>query len=234
MWSETEFQRLSPIARLVLLALKTGTCSNLAGLGYAYTEPLCRDTGLPAADLEIALSELETLPSRARSFIVRDGALIWIRNQLRTDPVLENDPEIRNSKIRMAIETIAGSLPRDSPAVQKFRSFYKFRTHTVSHRGSTKGSDTPAEVPKSENRVPDMKIPKIENGPAATGTLPTHNRVAATTSTADIGPPKPRPAGDPYARFLEQAKKEHPDWSETAQTDYAVVKTRELIRAGRK
>ena len=131
-WSAPDYQGLTPHAKLVLLALTTGSLSNLAGIGFYYPEALARDTGLGLAAVEEAMGELEKRPTPARSFVVRDLGVIWVRDQLRLDPARESDPEIKNQKHRTAIETILAALPRDSVVVKKFRDSYRFRLHTPS------------------------------------------------------------------------------------------------------
>jgi hypothetical protein len=133
-WAAPDFQALTPQAKLVLLALSTGSLSNLAGLAFYYPAALERETGLTADVIEAALGELEKRPSPARSFVVRDLGVVWIRDLLRADPAREGDPEIKNPQHRTAIENILASLPRDSMAVKKFRDSYHFRSHTPSHR----------------------------------------------------------------------------------------------------
>jgi hypothetical protein len=133
LWNEGDFQALTPPAKLALLALSTGTLSNMAGIGFYYPEALARETGLTGEAIEAALGELEKRPSPARSFVVRDLGVVWVRDLLRADPAREGDPEIKNPKHRTAIETILASLPRDSMAVKKFRDSYHFRVHTPSH-----------------------------------------------------------------------------------------------------
>lgn len=133
-WADPDFQALTPSAKLVLLALSTGSLSNLAGVTFYYPEALERETGLTGEVIEAAMGELEKRPSPARSFVVRDLGVVWLRDQLRSDPAREGDPEIRNPQHRTAIENILASLPRDSVAVKKFRDSYHFRSHTPSPR----------------------------------------------------------------------------------------------------
>ena len=72
-WGDPAFRRLTPHARLLLLALLTGSSSSLAGIGLAYGEALTAETGLTPAEIEAAYGELERHPTPARSFIVREG-----------------------------------------------------------------------------------------------------------------------------------------------------------------
>src|SRR5262249_48774822 len=51
LWGEPRFQALSADARLLLLNLRTGSASNLAGIGYVYVEALERETGLTPGEI---------------------------------------------------------------------------------------------------------------------------------------------------------------------------------------
>src|SRR5690242_15258788 len=122
LWGDESFHRLSPGARLVLMALMTGSLSNLAGIAHLHQGALELETGLGASEVEAALAELETRPSAARSFIVRDHGVVWVRDQLGSDPHWCDG----NVNQQRGVETILGSLP--SPAlVRKFRSYYELR-----------------------------------------------------------------------------------------------------------
>jgi hypothetical protein len=170
MWVEDDFQRLSPPAKLVLLALSTGSLSNLAGLAFYYPEALERETGLTGDAIEAAMGELEKRPTPARSFVVCDLGVVWIRDLLRSDPAREGDPEIKNQKHRTAIQSILASLPRDSAAVKKFRDAYHFRSHTPSHRPRRKASHgAPATPPEGVGHTPDSGLRIPHSGLGAEG-----------------------------------------------------------------
>jgi hypothetical protein len=170
LWTGIPFQRLSPPAKLVLLALSTGSLSNLAGLAFYYPEALERETGLTGDVIEAAMGELEKRPSPARSFVVRDLGVVWIRDLLRSDPAREGDPEIENQKHRTAIETILAALPRDSAAVKKFRDAYHFRSHTPSHRPPRKASRrAPRTPPQGDGLTPDSGLRIPHSGLGAEG-----------------------------------------------------------------
>jgi len=139
-WAEPDFQALTPAAKLVLLALSTGSLSNLAGIAFYYAEALERETGLTGEAIEAALGELEKRPSPGRSFVVRDLGVVWVRDLLRADPAREGDPDIKNPKHRTAIESILASLPRDSVAVKKFRDSYSFRLYTPLRRNTNRAA----------------------------------------------------------------------------------------------
>jgi hypothetical protein len=116
MWGSPEFIRLSAHARLTLLALRTRSSSDIAGIFRYFAEALTLETGLTGVELEAALAKLEAKPTRAASFIVRDHAdgIIWVRHQLGDDPAREKDPDITNEWHRKGIMTILGGLPKRS------------------------------------------------------------------------------------------------------------------------
>jgi hypothetical protein len=151
-WGDPDFKRLSPDARLLLLALITGSSSSLAGIGHAYTEALADETGLSSAQIEAAYGELEKKPTPARSFVVREGSVVWVRDALADDPSRGEDPDVRNPKHLTAIETILGSLPRGLGVVRKFRAYYKLDRHTVSRPVPDPVSDTSSH---SRIRIPN-------------------------------------------------------------------------------
>jgi hypothetical protein len=148
LWARREFQALSPDARLVYLNLRTGTQSNLAGIGYVYREALVQETGLDTPALEAALGALEKMPTPAASWIVREGPIVWVRDHLNDSPAREDDPNIRNSKHRAAIGYILGGLPADSLIVKKFRRYYNLGTDRVSHAPSRRPSHRVADSPE--------------------------------------------------------------------------------------
>lgn len=160
-WGDATFQRLSSDARLLLMALLTGSTSSLAGIGHAYTEALIEETGLSSVQIEGAFAELEKQPTPARSFVVREGSVVWVRDALADDPARGDDPDIRNPKHLTAIETILGSLPRTSGVVKKFRTYYKLDRRTVSRPVSPALSATVAD---SRIRIPNPN-PKPEQEP---------------------------------------------------------------------
>jgi hypothetical protein len=127
MWGDQGFQALSADARLLLLNLRTGSSSNLPGINYVYEEALERETGLSHGEIRNAFAELQK-----RGFVVLDRGVAWVKDQLKTDPTREDDPECTNLKHRKNIENILGELPRESLAVKKFRDYYKFHAHRVS------------------------------------------------------------------------------------------------------
>jgi hypothetical protein len=145
MWGDRELQRLSPNAKLLLVNLCTGSSSNMAGIGQYYIEALTNETGLSTGEIESAFLELEKRPAPAKSFVVRADRVFWVRDQLADDPALEAGPSGMNIKHRRGIETILGELPKDNPAVKKFRAYYKFYGHTPPKgpRNPMKGAKEP-------------------------------------------------------------------------------------------
>jgi hypothetical protein len=151
-WGDPDFQRLSGHSRLLLMALLTGSTSSLADIGHAYIEALVAETDLSPAEIEAAFGELEKKPTPTRSFVVREGSVVWVRDALADDPARGKDPDIRNPKHLTAIETILGSLPRGSVLVKKFRAYYKLNRPTVSRMVS---QTVPTTLPDSRIRIPN-------------------------------------------------------------------------------
>lgn len=151
MWAQSDWRSLSPEARLVYVALSTGSLSNMAGIFLLPdVAPIVMDTGLPRARVEAALGELESRPSAKRSFIVRDEMVIWVRDQLGSDPAREGDPDLRNINHRKGVETLLGNLPRQSSVVRKFRSYY--------HLAPQAPPQAPRQAPGEgapQSRIPD-------------------------------------------------------------------------------
>lgn len=172
LWSRRDFQALTPSARLVYLNLRTGTQSNLAGIGYVYREAIEQETGLDGGSLEGALGELEKMPTPSRSWIVREGTIVWVRDHLSDSPARESDPNVTNSKHRAAIGYILGSLPSGSPIVKKFRRYYNFGTDRVSHGPSRRGSHAPSHSPEIGDRRTEKEIGEGESERENQGGVP--------------------------------------------------------------
>ena len=132
---------LRPHDRLVMLALKTGSTSSFAGIGFVYVEALARETGLTASEVEAALANLEKRPSPSTSWIVRDGPVIWVRAQLKTDPVVQKSGGKPNPDQQKGISRHVGALPQDNVAVLRFLRHYKgMLNNTVEDtKGKTEG-----------------------------------------------------------------------------------------------
>jgi hypothetical protein len=114
-----DFVVLSPDARMVFMALRLGSAATIAGLSRYFAAVLIAETGLKAEQVEAALEELATKPSRARPWIVRDGDLVWIRNALKFDPSVS----LANAMQRRAVERVLETFPRSALA-KKFRRYY--------------------------------------------------------------------------------------------------------------
>jgi hypothetical protein len=118
-------QGFAPNDRLVALALMTGETSSFAGIGFVYPEALVRQTALASAEVEAALANLEKLPSPSNPFIIRDSSVIWIRNQLKSDPTVKKAGGKPNAAQQLGIQRHVGSLPQDNRAVRKFLRHYR-------------------------------------------------------------------------------------------------------------
>jgi hypothetical protein len=175
------FGGLSPDARLVLLALLTGSTSNLAGITFLARETLRRETGLDADQLEAALLELEKQPTPARSFIVRDELVIWCRDALRDAPrVLDERQRFASDLHRRGIKALLGSLPATSPTVQKFKRTYRLALQAPSE-GVGQGVSQGARKVRRTDTDTDSD---------------TENRDRRTDTEREIQEGKPNTAGD--------------------------------------
>jgi hypothetical protein len=173
LWENTEFQRLTPNARYVYMNLTSGSLSSFAGIGLLYIEALQRETGLRIAELENALAELEKTPTPARSWIVRDLGVVWVRRQLMSDPAIEKAGGSPSAAQQIGIATHLGSLPQDSAAVRKFRRYHSFTGTCVALEASRRAMwaargtvppDRPYDrhptVPPTDGGSPEKEIGK--------------------------------------------------------------------------
>jgi hypothetical protein len=119
MFDHLDFQALSPHARLTLLVCRLGSLNGPASIFRYYREPLMVQTGLTAAELEAALSELEKKPTAAHPWIHRDDSIVWVRNGLKHDPTLSLQHQHHRESILRAIS----ALPY-TPTVKKFFRYY--------------------------------------------------------------------------------------------------------------
>jgi hypothetical protein len=194
MWLDADFVRLSAGAKLVLVALSTGSHSNLAGIGLLHREILARETGLSADELEAALAELEKRPTPKRSLITRDHlGVVWVRRFLADDPSRDNDPEVRNPKHRRAVEVILGTLPSSSSTVKKFRDCYKFRAHTLSHRVSQGVSGRVSHTPGASPEIGDRRSENGEQKQEGRRESEGGNQEIAVAHQQTLGDESPRP-----------------------------------------
>jgi hypothetical protein len=188
MWGDPRFQGVSADAKLLYLNLRTGSSSNLPGIAYVYAEALARETGLTQGEIRNAIAELQK-----GGLVLFDRGVAWVKDQLSTDPSRENDDEITNPKHRANIETILGSLPRESLAVKKFRVRYKFPVRRVSRTTPDRPDDRPPDtVDASPNPIPNQ-IPKHESesetrgGERERNQPPSARSESATTAGSDNG-----------------------------------------------
>jgi hypothetical protein len=115
-----DFHLLTPHERLVLFVCRLGSQNTAASIFRYYREPLMVQTGLAAAELETALAGLEKKPSARAPWIIRDDAVVWIRNGLKHDPTYS----VQNRNHRLSLLRAVAALPR-TPTVRKFRRYYK-------------------------------------------------------------------------------------------------------------
>lgn len=153
-----DFHVLTPQARLTLLVCRLGSLNNQASIFRYYREPLCVQTGLAPHELEAALCDLETKPSKTEPWIMRDNLILWVRNGLKYDP---NLTPTQNEAHRVGILRAVSALPH-TPLVTKFMRYYKLgrATPRPSPRGSPPstreglGISTPIPKGKEEERTP--------------------------------------------------------------------------------
>jgi hypothetical protein len=157
--------------KLLYFYFALGPFSSFAGIGRVSIDTTASDTGLSRAEIETALAELEKRPTPSRSFILydRERHIVWVRDYLKEDPARDKDPDILNETHRKGIENTLGDLPRDSPAVRKFRSYYNFHRHTPT-RGPAGGMGGGPEVPTTYTE--DNKQPPTSDGARARESAP--------------------------------------------------------------
>jgi hypothetical protein len=183
LWSS--LHGLGPYERLVLLALKTGSTSSFAGIGFVYSEALARETGLTVAEVEAALTILEKRPAPTTSWIVRDGPVIWVRNQLKADPVVQKGGGKPNPDQQKGIGRHVGALPQDNTAVVRFlRHYREMLSRTVDDtkpptvdgtEGETVGATvggSPASTPASAETTTPAVTPEAPKSTVALATEP--------------------------------------------------------------
>ena len=114
LWEDRDFQALTPMAKLVLLNLRTSPLSNMPCIYPIYIEAIQKQTGLSETVIKEALIVL----CKANWIEYEDG-IVWVRKGLKFDPAISihNDSHVR------AIRKVVRSLPRLS-IVDSFLAFY--------------------------------------------------------------------------------------------------------------
>jgi hypothetical protein len=174
-----DFQALTPHARLVLFVCRLGSQAGPAAIFRYYREPLMVQTGLTSDELEAALSELEKRPSPSKPWIVRDNAIVWVRNGLKHDPTLS----LQHQGHRGAILRALSSLPY-TPTVKKFFRYYGF---TRGRGGATTlGTPTPGggesgghNSDRTQKRNKTTPTPRLKPSDVTLVTGSTHDQETA-------------------------------------------------------
>ena len=152
-WRDLDVKTLSDDARHLLLCLMTGSLSTQAGIFPLYLDAVLADFAsagerLTREALEMLLQELQTRPTPARSFVVRDADVLYIRDQFR------NDPATRSENTRKGVLRELARLPKRSRVVRQFR-----RDHAeFLGQGGTQGA--PQGGRKGGWKVPEIEIEK--------------------------------------------------------------------------
>ncbi|HYE89793.1 MAG TPA: conserved phage C-terminal domain-containing protein [Terriglobales bacterium] len=146
---DPDFQALTPNAKLVFYTARLCQQAGPAAIYRYYSEMLVRQTGLTARQVELALQELER-----DLWIMREGAILWVRNGLRHDPTTT----LANTNHRKAVIRWLDGLPRLS-IVAKFAEYY----------GLPKPIGCPSEG-HSDHRIPSPSPSPIPS-PSPTETL---------------------------------------------------------------
>jgi len=226
LFDDLDFQKLSPNARLVLLVARLGSQQTIASIFRYYPEVLQAQTGLALLNLEAALRELESKPTKARPWILRDPQVLWVRNGLRHDPTVT----LENPNHLTAVLRALTALPRTSQVVRKFKSYYGLAgkshppSHGVSHPPSHGRSGLPIPTP-TLNPIAKQILPGIAHSPENPGN--------------DNGHVNPEPACNengnnrtlPYQALLEEIRDKHPDWTPQQVSDAGIREVERLTAA---
>jgi hypothetical protein len=152
MFDDPDYQRLSPPARLTLLTMRLCSQVGIAGIFRVYVPVLAEQTGFSADQVEAALEELATSPSRVKPWIYREHGVVWIRTALRHDPTVRIADWKHLASVRRALE----ALPRVS-IVARFRKFYGIARASQGSAPSPGrgGGDLLSPSPESRDLIPE-------------------------------------------------------------------------------
>lgn len=178
-----DFQRFTPAARLVLIAMKVDF--GPAGIEVHYPEALLwqlsHQTGYTTTECADALSELEDA-----KWIRREQNVVWIVDQLTYEPSLA----VKNPKHRKTVQTHVGGLPTLA-IVGAFVTHY--REWVEGNDSLSKRYRKPIVSQKTETedrrQKPKTDIPLADaNGTLRTDSWPVRH---ADVWCAEVGPVKP-------------------------------------------
>ncbi len=150
-WREPDVKTLSRDARHLLFCLMTGSLSTQAGIVPLSPEAImadfaAADKALTRDELETLLRELETRPTPARSFVLRDADLLYFRDQFRTDPGKRSD------NTRKGVLWCLSRLPKRSKVVKRFRKDHAEFLVPWARQGARVVPES--REPRAENRDP--------------------------------------------------------------------------------
>jgi hypothetical protein len=158
LFDDPDYEKLSPEARHVFLALRLGSQSNIACIYRLRLSVLSENTGYPLDTLSVAIKEL-----KSGHWIFYDGQVVWIRNGLRYDPTIT----LSNPKHKSSIEKAVFGVPK-CEIVKMFCDYYglecPFDTHEIL---MPMGSDTvsppnPIPIPKPTPKPIPKKSPSLK------------------------------------------------------------------------
>jgi hypothetical protein len=192
----SKFQELaqagvSASGKLLYFYFALGPFSSFAGIGRVSLDTTASDTGLSRAEIATALAELEKRPTPSRSFIVydRERHIVWVRDYLKDDPAREKDANICNETHRKGIFRTLGDLPKDSPAVRKFKLYYHLTRHTPT-RGPAGGTGGGVEVPTTYTEYnKQLPIPTSDRERETKGEASAARPVGGAPPPHDHNPP---------------------------------------------
>lgn len=166
MIDDEDYRALSPLAKLLIHTLRFSRIGNLAGIfrfGKGEFEIIAEQIEgkdkVSRVELWDALRELIESPNH---WVYHSDGVLWIRNQLRSDPAIPKDERgfIHNRTHKIAVERILESLP-NCEIVVDFRKYYGFAGGNKPGLFDTAGdgaSDTVLD--RVSDRVSDAQLQK--------------------------------------------------------------------------
>jgi len=227
LWGETWWQETSQGAKFLYLYLRTNDHRHLSGL-YEITDRTARfETDMEAVAYERALAELVALGQ-----VKRDGALVWIVEDLKRRPEATLSPKIVRA-VAKQVERHRGS-PLAAELLRKYSKRLKgIHTLPITHG---KGKDTvgiPSIDDEDEGIIKKVKPIQSSMNPTATPSIPYPN----PTETGDEFPALDGPwAGIPAWMVSTNPEAEpgalqkaFPRYNYTAPSPYLVDRVADLL-----
>lgn len=195
LYDDLDFQRLSPIAKVVWHVLKVRLTQY--GIAVFYPEPLPRIVNASAAEVDVALAELERpKPGQKLGWLVREEHVFWLVNGFRFDPSVSGGlSENHKTGARRYAET----LPK-LDVVRQFLAYYGLEataSKPVATPAPTIGRDSPSPTP--------TPTPRDGPNPGPVGGNRESETESDTESDSEMGTPPSIP-GLPAAaaRFVDR------------------------------